>query len=155
MGWDGDLKSASNHALHLLYWQSNVYLNLGNTYHIYEQTLKPIDMYTHLQSWIDILERELSRKLEPDDYLFPYISPIGVIHPKQAMTHEIVMQLLNEFSVGAGINKHFTTHSLRRGGAQYRFMYAPLGCRWALDRIRWWGGWAEGESVSLLNGRRL
>jgi hypothetical protein len=46
---------------------------------------------------------------------------------------------------GAGT---FTTHCFRRGGAQYRFMYAPIGEHWSLARIRWWGGWAEGEHVS-------
>ncbi|KAF8575388.1 hypothetical protein K439DRAFT_1623622 [Ramaria rubella] len=33
------------------------------------------------------------------------------------------------------------------GGAQYRFMYAPVGKRWSLATIRWWGGWAEGEHL--------
>ena len=50
----------------------------------------------------------------------------------------------------AGIDgaEHFTTHCFRRGGAQYRFMFAPVGQRWTLARIRWWGGWAQGEHVS-------
>lgn len=36
-------------------------------------------------------------------------------------------------------------------------MYAPVGERWTLARIRWWGGWADGESVSsrVLNLRFL
>lgn len=39
---------------------------------------------------------------------------------------------------------------LRRGGSQYRFMYAPIGKRWSLSIIRWWGGWAAGEQVDTL-----
>jgi hypothetical protein len=27
-------------------------------------------------------------------------------------------------------------------------MYAPVGQRWTLAIVRWWGGWAEGEHVS-------
>ncbi|OAX35047.1 hypothetical protein K503DRAFT_803110, partial [Rhizopogon vinicolor AM-OR11-026] len=29
-------------------------------------------------------------------------------------------------------------------------MFAPLGERWSLATIRWWGAWAEGESVDTL-----
>ncbi|KAF8958352.1 hypothetical protein BDZ97DRAFT_1906545 [Flammula alnicola] len=36
------------------------------------------------------------------------------------------------------------------GGAQYRFVFAPLGQRWSLNRIRWWGGWAIGEHCDTL-----
>ena len=48
-----------------------------------------------------------------------------------------------------GVQGYFTTHSLRRGGAQYRLMYAPLVEHWALSVIRWWGGWAEGKQESV------
>jgi hypothetical protein len=27
-------------------------------------------------------------------------------------------------------------------------MFAPVGQRWTLACIRWWGGWAKGEHVS-------
>jgi len=27
-------------------------------------------------------------------------------------------------------------------------MFAPVGKRWTLQQVRWWGGWAEGEHVS-------
>ncbi|KIN97313.1 hypothetical protein M404DRAFT_97832, partial [Pisolithus tinctorius Marx 270] len=29
-------------------------------------------------------------------------------------------------------------------------MYAPVGQRWTLARVRWWGGWAEGEHRDTL-----
>jgi len=108
-----------------------------------------MDMFTHLWIWTYTLEGELGRPLKPDDYIFPSISHNATIDPRQPMSHDTVMKLLGEFTSGAGIEKHYTTHSPRRGGAQYWFMYAPLGQRWSLSRIRWWGGWAEGESVSL------
>jgi hypothetical protein len=143
-GWDSPLNSMT-----LLFDFGScklIYDNLGNTYHIYEQNVYAMDMFTHLLRWITVLENQLGRALEPGDYLFPYISPNGMIDAKQSMTHDIVQQLLCEFTQGAGLKKYFTTHALRRGGAQYQLMYAPIGWRWSLMRS-WWGGWAEGEDV--------
>ena len=121
----------------------------GNTYNIYKQDAHAMDMYTHLLHWLEILKFELGRPLRDDNYIFPFIGNNGIINPKQAIQHQFVQNLLNEFTKATGVNKYFTTHSLRRGGAQYRLMYAPIGKRWSLSRIRWWGGWAEGESVSI------
>jgi hypothetical protein len=45
----------------------------------------------------------------------------------------------------------FSTHCFRRGGAQYRFMFAPVGKRWTLRMVRWWGGWVEGEQVCFVH----
>jgi integrase len=104
-------------------------------------------MFTHLKAWIQILEGRLGRPLSSDEYIFPYISSNGLIDPSAPMTHDVVQNLLTEYSVGASVDRHFTTHSLRRGGAQYRLMFAPLGERWSLSVIRWWGGWAIGEQV--------
>lgn len=106
-----------------------------------------MDMSTHLPRWINYLERYLGRGLEPDDYIFPYIAPNGIINLKREMTHDMVQHLFNDFTVNAGLTKYYTTHCLRRGGAQYRFMFAPIGKRWSLVVIRWWGGWAIGEHV--------
>lgn len=123
---------------------------LGNLYDIYEQEdLPEADMYTHLPKWISFLENQLlGRKLEPDDYIFPYVAPNGIAHPKCAMSYDTLQNLLTEFGTGAGLTKHYTTYCFCRGGAQYRFMYAPLGKCWSLSIIHWWGGWATGESVS-------
>lgn len=96
-----------------------------------------------------ILEIQIGRALEPDDYLFPFISSNGLINPKKEMTHDVLQSLLSLFVASAGITTYYTTHCLQRGGAQYRFMYASIGQRWSLMRIHWWGGWAEGEDVSL------
>jgi hypothetical protein len=50
----------------------------------------------------------------------------------------------------AGLRKwqEYPTHCFCKGGAQYRFMFAPMGEWWTMDHIRWWGGWAEGKKVS-------
>ena len=120
----------------------------GNTYNIYQQEIPEIDMYTYLLQWIGLLERRLGRKLEPDDYIFPHFSSNGIPDPAREMTHDMVQSIITRFASAAGLTKAYTTHCFRRGGAQYRFMYAPIGKRWSLSKIRWWGGWAVGEHVS-------
>ncbi|KAJ2989682.1 hypothetical protein HDV02_004823 [Globomyces sp. JEL0801] len=40
-----------------------------------------------------------------------------------------------------------TTHTFRRGGCQYRFIYSPKP--WRFDMCRAWGGW-EGDSVDTM-----
>ena len=119
----------------------------GNIYDIYEQNIPEIDMSTHLPRWKALLEAQIGRELEADDFLFPYIAPNGVIHIKRGMSYSTLQVLLTKFSQSAGVEKHYTTHCFRRGGAQYQFMFAPIGKRWSLSRIRWWGGWAVGEHV--------
>ena len=120
----------------------------GNIYDIYWQDDVPeIDMSIHLPRWKAFLVNQIGRELEDDDFLFPYIAPNGLIYTKRAMSYSTLQTLLTGFSLGAGVKSHFTTHCFRQGGAQYRFMFAPIGKRWSLSRIRWWGGWAVGEHV--------
>ncbi|KAF8057447.1 hypothetical protein FPV67DRAFT_1430111 [Lyophyllum atratum] len=117
-------------------------------YKIYKQDIEEIDLYTHLLRYMDYVERTIGRALAPDEFLFPYISSNGAIHLNREMSHDMVQNLIDEFT--GDLAKRYTTHCFRRGGAQYRFMYAPLGQRWSLTAVRWWGGWAEGESVDML-----
>jgi hypothetical protein len=101
----------------------------------------------YLLKWITLLKSHLGRKLEPDDHIFPHFSSNGIPDPARAMTHDMVQNIITRFVSAAGLTKAYTTHCFRRGGAQYRFMYAPIGKRWSLSKIRWWGGWAVGEHV--------
>jgi hypothetical protein len=90
------------------------------------------------------------RELHSNNYIFPSISGNGSSHPDVPISHDTIQKWLDEFVREAGIrtgSTRLTTHCFRRGGAQYRFMYAPVGKRWSLATIRWWGGWAEGEHV--------
>ncbi|KAJ7042105.1 hypothetical protein C8F04DRAFT_1031060 [Mycena alexandri] len=120
-------------------------------YNMYPQPdLPALDMHNFLLTWIPFYELCIGRKLQPDDYIFPYIASNGVIHPDREMTLQMCQNLITEFTEGAGLKKTYTTHSFRRGGAQYRFMFAPLGKRWSLNIVRWWGGWATGEHVDTL-----
>ncbi|KAF6755019.1 hypothetical protein DFP72DRAFT_812044 [Ephemerocybe angulata] len=124
---------------------------VDQTYEIYEQPdHREIDMFTHLPRWLRYLSLRLGRPLVFGDYIFPYIAPNGVVHPNTPVSYDTVQNLLQEFVSGAGLNKVLTTHCFRRGGAQYRFMYAPVTERWSLNAIQWWGGWAVGEGVDVL-----
>ena len=107
----------------------------GNSYNVYQQDIPKIDMYTHLPRWINYIEGLLGRHLEPDESIFPYFRPNGIPDMSREMTHEMVQSLINTFTSEAGLLKYFTTHCFWRGGAQYRFMYAPIGQRWSLCKI--------------------
>lgn len=109
--------------------------------------------YRHLTEWLDCLQDIYERPLEGEDYVFPAMGANGIIHPSEPISHDTIQKWINEFTFGAGIAQaatgSFSTHCFRRGGAQYFFMFAPLGMRWNLRAIRWWGGWAEGEHVRI------
>jgi hypothetical protein len=106
-------------------------------------------MRTHVRRWKAFYEQLLARPLVADDYMFPMIATNGVIYCKTPISHDTVTKHLTTFTKSVGLTGKFSTHCFRRGGAQYRFMFAPLGQRWSLTVIRWWGGWAEGEHVSI------
>jgi integrase len=112
-------------------------------------------MYTNVLNWLDFYKTYLLRRpLQPDDFIFPAIGENGTsVHPNRPMTADIVQKMITKMATNTGIDgaEHFTTHCFRRGGVQYRFMFAPVGQRWTLARIRWWGGWAQGEHVSYCN----
>ncbi len=117
---------------------------LGHQYNIYAQPKRPsICMYTHLTAWIEYMEKVLGRSLQDDDYVFPSMSANGQnIYPHTPISKEKIQEKLDEFSRFRGLKSklRYSTHCFRRGGAQFRFMYAPIGERWTLSRIRWWGG---------------
>ncbi|PPR07279.1 hypothetical protein CVT26_012439 [Gymnopilus dilepis] len=127
----------------------------GHKYNIYPQPDNPeMDMYTHLLDWLDFYEQFLlGRPLEPEDYLFPTVGANGAsVQPSRPMSADVAQKKIIEWAKKAGIPNAelFTTHCFRRGGAQYRFMFAPVGRKWILARIRWWGGWAIGEHRDTL-----
>ncbi|OWZ12938.1 LOW QUALITY PROTEIN: hypothetical protein PHMEG_00013824 [Phytophthora megakarya] len=66
-------------------------------------------------------------------------------------------QVLNIVAEAAGISRNllgdeiwFTSHCFRRGGAQYRFMFAPEERRWSLKLVKWWAGWAPSEKAETV-----
>ncbi|KAJ7022524.1 hypothetical protein C8F04DRAFT_1272533 [Mycena alexandri] len=116
--------------------------------------LPACDAHHWLPLWRKYLQDVVYRRpLTPDDYIFPAIGANGVVQVGEHVSHEDVQKWITEFTTGAGVaqaNGNFTTHCFRRGGAQYRFMFAPVGRRWTLRQVRWWGGWADGEHRDTL-----
>jgi hypothetical protein len=123
------------------------FILLDNVYRIFKQKIAAMDTFTHLQLWLDYLEHALGKKLEPHEYIFPFISSNCQIHANWVISQEYIQSLITKFTSSAGLEKSYTMHCFRRGGAQYRFMFAPTKERWSLNIIRWWGGWAAGEHV--------
>ena len=124
----------------------------GNHYRIYPQPDLPaaVDAFLWLLIWLKWLEfAHYERPLAPDDCVFPVMGANGVVHPREPLSHDNVQKWINEAVEGAGIPGSFSTHCFRRGGAQYRFMFTPIGQRWTLAKVRWWGGWAEQEHVCV------
>lgn len=135
--------------------QANVFGILGGRYKICAQPdLPACDAYHWLWKWRQHLQDEVyQRPLLPDDYIFPAIGANGIVQTGEHLSHDDVNKWIKEFAAGAKLpqqNGTFSTHCFRRGGAQYRFMFAAVGRRWTLRQVRWWGGWAEGEHVGAL-----
>ncbi|KAF9037850.1 hypothetical protein BDZ89DRAFT_1157278 [Hymenopellis radicata] len=126
----------------------------SNTYEIHQCASSnehaALDAYQAMTLWIRLYEFWIGRPLLPDELVFPVISVNGVIHTQEQLSQNAIQALITKFASAAGLTRNFTTHSLRRGGAQFRFMWDKVGRRWSLRKVRWWGGWAEGESVDTL-----
>ncbi|KAG1905703.1 uncharacterized protein F5891DRAFT_975873 [Suillus fuscotomentosus] len=80
----------------------------------------------------------------------PEICTNGVIYPTDELSYDAMMKMLTWICTEAVLVSRYTSHCSCRGGARYRFMFAPLGQHWSLATIRWWGAWAEGECVDTL-----
>ncbi|KIJ34781.1 hypothetical protein M422DRAFT_263138 [Sphaerobolus stellatus SS14] len=146
------------HLEHRKGWKSHIQkggITPSNRYEIHPQPETPsIEMYTHMRNWLQFLEKyAYGRELQSDDYLFPTISASGTIRLGVPASHDLFTKWLNEFVAGAHIDQgttKLTTHCFRHGDAQYRFQFAPLGKRWSLATVKWWGGWSEGENQDTL-----
>ncbi|KAG1893196.1 uncharacterized protein F5891DRAFT_1196726 [Suillus fuscotomentosus] len=127
-----------------------------NRYNLYPQPNMPsCDCFFWLLLWLTFLEFiHYGRPLDPEDYVFPTMSTNGIVQPREHISHDAVQGWINEATTAAGIphgpSDSFTTHTYRRGGAQWRRMFAPIGQRWTLARVRWWGSWAENENPDML-----
>jgi len=114
-----------------------------------------VDMFTHMHNWLAFVDAfAYINNPGPEDYLFPGITATGTLHPGEPISHDTIQKWLDKFVESAGIeltgNTKPTTHCFRRGGAQYRFMWALVGKRWTLRTVHWWGGWAPTEDVCFL-----
>ncbi|KAG1907643.1 uncharacterized protein F5891DRAFT_939549 [Suillus fuscotomentosus] len=124
----------------------------SNHYKIFPRPDMPsCDSFIWMLLWIKWLEFfHYGRTLGPNDFIFPSMGANGIMQPGQPLSHDTVQKWIDEAMTGAGILGCFSTHCFRRGGAQYWFMFAPVGQRWSLAMVRWWGGWADGEQRNTL-----
>ncbi|KIK73848.1 hypothetical protein PAXRUDRAFT_20439 [Paxillus rubicundulus Ve08.2h10] len=122
-----------------------------NRYKIYLQPdLPSCDCFYWLLLWISFVELvHYHRPLDPDDYVIPAMGAAGIMQPHEPLSHDTVQSWIDEAVSGTKIavlnGGKFTTHTYRRGGAQYRYMFAPVGKRFTLAKVCWWGGWAKNK----------
>lgn len=136
---------------------------VGHRYNLYpERDLPHIDTTSHLIRWNHFVQDHVLRQdfIPPTTPLFPLLSfKTFKLDTSQPITLAGVQKLLDIFVKGAQLDSNgkykYTTHTFRRGGCQYYFIYAPLDKRYSLEQCRWWGGWREGESVSSLQFRSI
>ncbi|KAJ7797476.1 hypothetical protein B0H14DRAFT_2618961 [Mycena olivaceomarginata] len=111
--------------------------------------LPACDAHHWLPLWRKYLQEVIYRRpLGPEDYIFPAIGANGIVQVGEHVSHDDVQKWIKEFTAGAKLpqaNGTFSTHCYRRGGAQYRFMFAPVGRRWTLRQVDGGGCWAEGR----------
>ncbi|KAJ7629321.1 hypothetical protein B0H17DRAFT_1150635 [Mycena rosella] len=94
----------------------------------------------------------LRRPIGGNDFVFPAIASTGQLKFGESTSRSAFETLLEEVveksDVMKGRNGKFTTHCFRRGGAQYRFLWADR--KWSLKAVKWWGGWSSNENVGTL-----
>jgi hypothetical protein len=117
-----------------------------------EQDIPPyLDCYMHTVNWLSHLEDLIGRPLNKDNFLFPALAATGKLKIGEKISHTgwetFMADIIKHSGVLKGRNGKFTTHCFRRGGAQYRFMWAKW--KWSLKAIKWWGGWSSSERVSV------
>ena len=144
------LHSASIHFSGYRVWTS--LHSPGNHYKIYPHpdmgwACDPFFWVLFWMNWVKYVH--LGEAMGAEEFLFPTVGrTTGILRPGEPLSHDQVQKSLDAAVKGAKIEEKFSTHCFRRGGAQYRFMSAPLGERWSLHCVRFWGGWAEGKQVS-------
>ncbi|KAJ7752962.1 hypothetical protein B0H16DRAFT_1317167 [Mycena metata] len=84
-------------------------------------------------------------------YILPAIASTGKLKFGECTSRSAFETLLEDVveksNVMQGRNGKFTTHCFRRGGAQYRFLWADR--KWSLKAVKWWGGWSSNENMSM------
>ncbi|KAJ7488522.1 hypothetical protein B0H11DRAFT_2230062 [Mycena galericulata] len=111
-----------------------------------------IDCYTHVNAWKKHMEKLLGRPLYGTDFVFPAVASTGQLKFGEPTSRSGFENFLDDVVEKSGVmngrNGKFTTHCFRRGGAQYRFLWAER--KWSLKAVKWWGGWSSNENVGTL-----
>lgn len=132
----------------------------GTNFDIHQRQVDSFeDVHKHLKAWF-CYQDELGLRPTKDSFLFPRMSlsarfKEGIqINFGAKMTNADFDNIIGKLCKLCGIEPSFrgfrySTHCLRRGGAQYRFMFAPRN-RMTLTDLKLWGGWAQNDGVNTL-----
>ncbi|KAJ3752488.1 hypothetical protein EV360DRAFT_88707 [Lentinula raphanica] len=138
---------------HLIFRKTNKDPNKVQAYHIPQDPQHPeFDCYTHMTTWMKHLQSLLQRPLMDHDYVFPGIASTGQLkfgeNTSRMGIENLLERVVDASGLMSGRRGKFTTHCFRRGGAQYRFMWADH--KWSLKAVKWWGGWSSNENVGTI-----
>ncbi|KAJ7817610.1 hypothetical protein B0H14DRAFT_2601903 [Mycena olivaceomarginata] len=152
-----DLRSRTEipyHEFSLIFRKTNKDPTKVQKYMVQIDTSHPeIDCYTHVVNWKAHMERRLGRPLSGTDYVFPALASTGQVkfgEPTSRSAFETLLDdVIKRSNVLHGRNGKFTTHCFRRGGAQYRFLWADR--KWSLKAVKRWGGWSSNENDRVVD----
>ncbi|ETP02932.1 hypothetical protein F441_20054 [Phytophthora nicotianae CJ01A1] len=136
-----------------------------NLRHMFKDELA-INAYLHLCNWVDYASQPLnniSKKVLKTNDAATGCEKVGVGWGKK-MSEQVFIYLLkcsvrgldrDGKEIPGYVSKHwtnswFTSHTFRRAGTKYRFMYAQHARRWSLCMINWWAGWGVSETTETL-----
>lgn len=134
---------------------------IGRIYQVHDPTNPdelPVAVWHHLQNWVKHVRAFTHVDAKPHFFLFPVIDKFGGVDIEKRMSAATWQSMFDRIVHDSGLgdkysNGNFTGHCMRRGGAQWRFGEDPA-VKWALQASIWWGGWAEGEAVSIFQAVR-
>ncbi|KAJ7655921.1 hypothetical protein B0H17DRAFT_1146313 [Mycena rosella] len=104
------------------------------------------------KAWKAQMQSLLRRPIGGNNFIFPAIASTGQLKFGESTSRSAFETLLEEVVEKSDVmkdrNGKFTTHCFRRGGGQYRFLWADR--KWSLKAVKWWGGWSSNENVGTL-----
>ncbi|KAF0682363.1 Aste57867_25501 [Aphanomyces stellatus] len=149
----------------------------NRTYRLYvaqDDFVQDICAKTHLDNWINFAMGTLHHEYD-DDLIFPAFvlsrkydnTSITSFKWTHKMAEGAITTLLNEVvatmltdtafqaTQNVGVvkcfkNMYLTTHTFRRGFAQWKFFHEDKNKRWSLKILMWWGGWLEQDKCDVI-----
>jgi hypothetical protein len=127
-------------------------------YEVFPQPDQPsADCFKAINRWNTFIETTYPQRGKPtsEDWLFPHVKvpakkpSSGTVDFKRRMDGGTFQILLDIVVEGAGLGGFRRTgHCFRRGGAQDKYILCKNP--WSLHAVKWWGGWAKGESAATI-----
>lgn len=120
----------------------------GQTFEVVDrQDLPAVNAYAYIRQYLVFMRTCFDFPKSGREFLFPLLSQNGRLQPDKPIGHAQVQDWLTSFTTARNLPFTLTTHSCRRGAPQFWFIHAPTHMRWSLQKVHWWGGWADGEQV--------